>query len=127
MMSEAGKGGLAGQHIAVGSEHRQQVLPGRSAGARFGQRRQRVHQRGVHQLVLAGPAPVQRRLAGVGARRDPFHRQPAVSDFGQLGQRGLVERTFEHFASPAAPAGRWGWFGSAASFLDSSRSRSYSL
>src|SRR5262249_61647394 len=42
---------------------------------------------------------------GVGSRRTPPHRTPAVSDFGQFGQRGLVERTFEYFASPTAPAG----------------------
>src|SRR5271166_1615329 len=55
--------------------------------------------------MSAGPAPVQRRLPGVGARRDPFHRQPAVPGVSQFGQRGLVERTFEYFASPTAPVG----------------------
>src|SRR5262249_45983993 len=74
-------------------------------------------QRGVHQIMLAGPAPVQRRLTGVGARRDPFHRQSAVPDFGQFGQRGLVERTFEYFASPTAPVGVRGDLGKLRHFL----------
>ncbi len=109
--AQAGKGGLAGQDVAVGSEHGQQVLSDRSSGARLGERRQSENQSGVHQIVLAGPAPVQRGLAGMGARRDALHGQPAVSDRGQLGQRGLVERMFEYLAAPTAPAAIRGGFG----------------
>ena len=65
-------------------------------------------------LALAGPAPIQRRLAGAGARRDPLHGQPAVPDLGQFVQRGLVERMLEHLTPPtAAVVCERTWLGSA--------------
>ena len=106
--AQAGKGGLSGQHVAVGGEHGQQVFSGWSPGTRLGHRRQSENQSGVHQIVRAGPTPVQRRLAGVGARRDALHGQPAVSDRGQLGQRGIVERMLKYLAAPTAPAASTG-------------------
>jgi len=101
MIPRPGESGLAGNDVAVCGEDSQQVLPGRSVRAGLGQRWQRVKQRRLNQVVLAGPAAIQRGFARAGPRRDTFHGQSAVTDSSQFGQRRVVERVLELFASAA--------------------------
>jgi hypothetical protein len=57
-------------------------------------------QGGNHQFRLALPLPVQRGLAGMGARRDGVHRQRVVADLAQQLDDGRVEFSLPFRAEP---------------------------
>src|SRR5215218_5315862 len=58
------------------------------------------------QVLLARPAAVQRRLAGVGAGGDPLHRQADVADRLELVEHGIEDGALEGLAAAPGPAVR---------------------
>src|SRR6266542_1351246 len=66
-----------------------------------GQGRQHVLEGVDDHVLLAGPAAIQRRLAGVGTGRDPLHRQARVADGLELVHDGVEDRTLERLAAAA--------------------------
>jgi hypothetical protein len=51
-----------------------------------------------HQVVLAAPAAVQGRLAGLGAAGDALHGQAGVADRLELAEDGVVDGAFQGVA-----------------------------
>jgi hypothetical protein len=87
---------------------RRDQVAAQAAGVR--RRRQGVRMqpdRVGHQVVLAGPAAVDRRLADAGVRGDRSHRHALVADFGEQRERRVADRLVATMiARPAGRAGR---------------------
>jgi hypothetical protein len=102
----AGGGVEQGRHPP---EQLQQVLADVAVVGQVGQGRQGVVDGVGHQVVLAGPAAVQGRLAGAGAAGDPLHGQAGVADRLELGEDGVVDGALQGVApAPGRGARRGG-------------------
>ncbi len=101
---------VLGHHV----EHRGQVCARRLA-ARLGQRALQRRERRDEQVLLAGPAPVERRLAHPGARRDVLAAHPVDAVLADRVERGVEDGLFGPLAArpPRTPRGVLGGGGRA--------------
>jgi hypothetical protein len=101
----AGRGVDHRRHLA---EQVEEVVAHVAVVGQLLDRRQRVVEGVDHQVLLAGPAPVQRRLPGLGAGRDPLHGQAGVADRLQLVDDGVEDRLLEGLAAAPGEGGLLG-------------------
>ena len=80
------------------ADHVAAQAPG--VGDLHGVRRAVVVDGGEHEVVLAGPAPVQHGDARLGPGRDGLHRQPGEAGLDQFLPRGLEQRGLELLPAP---------------------------
>jgi hypothetical protein len=98
-----GAAGGGVDHARHPTEQVEEVLAHVAVVGQVGQGRQGVVDGVDHQVLLAGPAPVRRRLAGPGAGGDALHGQARVADRLELVDDGLVDRALQGVAT--APGG----------------------